>query len=103
MVPQAPPAASNAGTQPIAEPKPIPPPREEANRLDTRSDGEPARVPGPAKREIIVREPAPVRPPVQAPPPPPPMRVPKTAAEASVIGPLSAPEQLRTQWDLWLR
>jgi hypothetical protein len=61
-----------------------------------------AREDPPATRVIVREVPRPLDPPVQRPPAPAP-KAPRTAAEASVIGPLGRPERLLAQLDLRLR
>jgi hypothetical protein len=67
------------------------------------ADTAPVRTPEPPVRTRVIRET--VRVPVEAPqkPSPPPQKLPRTAAEASVIGPLPRPERARAALELWLR
>lgn len=62
------------------------------------------RAPEPPPRTVVVREEVRVR---EAPVPEAPRAVqpkaPKTAAEASVIGPLASHDRARARWDLWAR
>jgi hypothetical protein len=86
---------------PLAEPAP-PLPRPKIETLDL-THGEAPRAPQSPTREIIVRERivAPSEPP--KPPSPPPARGPRTAEEASVIGPLGRGGRMRSLLDLALR
>lgn len=63
----------------------------------------PVHAPGPPPRHVLVREVVRVAPPAPQPAPPPPSRGPRTAEEASVIGPLARPDRVRTRLELWLR
>ena len=63
----------------------------------------PVHAPGPPPRHVLVREIVRVAPPALQPAPPPPSRGPRTAEEASVIGPLARPDRVRARLELWLR
>jgi hypothetical protein len=79
----------------------LPPPRP-AREIEL-IDGEPAHAPAAPQDRIVVRET--IRTPVeiQQKPQPPQQKAPRTAAEASVIGPLPRPELTRARVELWLR
>ncbi len=96
-------------------PKPQPSPRDRMVTSEIRlppqrmvreielTDGEPVHAPSAPQQRIVVRET--VRTPVEPPqkPQPPEQKAPRTAAEASVIGPLPRPDLTRARVELWLR
>ena len=79
----------------------LPPPRP-AREIEM-TDAEPAHAPDAPLDRIVVRET--IRTPVESQPKrqPPQQKAPRTAAEASVIGPLPRPELTRARVELWLR
>jgi hypothetical protein len=79
----------------------VPPPRS-AREIEL-TDVEPVRAPPAPQQTIVIRET--IRTPAEAlqKPQPAPQMLPRTAAEASVIGPLPRPEQTRARFELCLR
>ena len=79
----------------------VPPPRN-AREIEL-TDAEPVRAPPAPQQTIVVRET--IRTPTEAPQKPQraPQKLPRTAGEASVIGPLPRPEQTRARLELCLR
>ncbi len=81
----------------------IPPSSPRPAREIELTDDEPAHAPAAPQDRIVVRET--IRTPVEIreTPHPPPQKGPRTAADASVIGPLPRPELTRARIELWLR
>ena len=99
------PTASPPGqlTRPTRDVEPTPPlPRPKIETLNV-SHGEAPGVPQVTTREIIVRERVIAPPEPSKPPSPAPARAPRSAEEASVIGPLGRPGRMRSLLDLALR
>lgn len=110
---EAPQPHTHAETMQPAKPRSLPPepaPAGEIRAAAPRSvreieltEAEPVRAPPPPRQTVVIRET--IRTPAEAPqkPQPAPQMVPRTAAEASVIGPLPRPEQARARLELCLR